>query len=56
MFNKKPLASPHALNFSFKHRYFDPSKAIKELGWKPKQNFETAIKKAIEFYEEQGLM
>jgi len=56
LFNKKPLVSPHSLNFVFKYRYFDPSKAINELGWKPKQDFETAIKKAIDFYEEQGFM
>lgn len=56
MFGKKPILSPHSVNFSFKFRYFDSSKARKELGWKPKLNFEDSMKKAIEFYEEQKLM
>ncbi len=55
-FKKKPPLSPHSLNFSFKCRYFDSSKARRELGWQPKVSFEAAIKKAIKFYEEHGLI
>ena len=55
-FNKSPLLSPHSINFTFKFRYFDSIKARKELGWKPKQSFEECMIKAIEFYNEQGLI
>lgn len=55
-FGKKPSKSPRALNFSFKCRYFDSSKARRELGWQPKVSFEEAMKKAIQFYNERGLI
>lgn len=55
-FGKKPSKSPHALNFSFKCRYFDSSKARRELGWQPKVSFDEAMKKAIQFYNERGLV
>ncbi len=55
-FKKKPLLSPSALNFSYKYRYFDASKARKELGWQAKDSFEDAVKKAVAFYEKHNLL
>ncbi|MBT3323626.1 NAD-dependent epimerase/dehydratase family protein [archaeon] len=54
--NKKPLLSPHSINFTFKYRYFDSNKARMELGWKPKQTFEESINKAIKFYTDYKLI
>ena len=28
----------------------DPTKLVKELGWKPKENFETGIRKTVQWY------
>ena len=56
IFGKKPLLPVAGLRFSFQFRYFDSSKARKELCWKPKNSFEDAMKKAIEFYEKEGLI
>ena len=53
---KKPLLSSHSLNFSFKFRYFDSSKARNELGWIPKDSFNCAMQKAISFYEKHNLI
>jgi len=50
LIEKKPLVSPASLNFSFKYRYFDSSKARDELGWKPSVGFEESIMKAAKFY------
>jgi len=55
-FNKNPKQSPHSVNFKFKYRYFDSTKARKELGWKPKVSFDEAMQKAIDFYKEQHLL
>lgn len=53
---KKPMLSAHSLNFSFKFRYFDSTKAREELGWVPKDSFDMAMQKAIIFYEEHNLL
>jgi nucleoside-diphosphate-sugar epimerase len=55
-FGKKPLLSPSSINFTFKFRYFDSSKIRDELGWRPKVSFEKTMKKAITFYQKQGLI
>ena len=44
------------LFFSFRYRYFDSSKAKKELGWAPKQDLNAAVKEAVVFYEKRGLI
>lgn len=56
IFGKKPILSPHSLNFTFKFRYFDSSKARQELGWIPKVNFEESIRNAISFYRDNNLL
>ena len=55
-FGRKFKYSSAAINFKFKNRYFNSTKARKELGWKPKISFEKSIKKAIKFYRAEGLM
>jgi len=54
--NKKIKLSTQIINFSFKYRYFDSTKARKELNWKPKVNIQEAIKKAIQFYKKENLI
>lgn len=56
LFNKKPLLSSSAINFSFKYRYFNSDKARSELNWKPKENFENSMIKAINFYKKYNLI
>jgi dihydroflavonol-4-reductase len=55
-FHRKPSLSPRAVNFTFKYRYFDASKARQDLGWIPKQSFEESIGEAISFYKNQNLL
>lgn len=40
----------------FFNKYFDNSKAKKELGWKPKTSFRNAVKQAFDFYKEQQML
>ncbi|MBS3124153.1 NAD-dependent epimerase/dehydratase family protein [Candidatus Woesearchaeota archaeon] len=56
LFEKRTPLPAAALDFSFKYRYFDSSKARNELCWKPKVTFKEAVKKAVEFYEDSGLL
>ena len=56
LFHRKPPLSPRALNFTFKYRYFDASKARRDLSWIPKQSFEESIVEAVEFYKNQNLI
>ncbi|MBW3011235.1 NAD-dependent epimerase/dehydratase family protein [Candidatus Woesearchaeota archaeon] len=56
VFGKKPILSAHSMNFSFKFRYFDSAKIRRELGWQPKVDFDLAMAKAIEFYNDQDLL
>jgi dihydroflavonol-4-reductase len=55
-FNMGVKLTPAVINFSFNYRYYKSDKARKELGWKPKDSFRKAIKKAIEFYRENELL
>jgi dihydroflavonol-4-reductase len=54
--NKNSKLTPQLLFFSFKHRYFDSRKAKHELGWLPKQGFRDAVKDAIIYYKDRGLI
>ena len=56
LFGRKTPWPVHPWNCLFKFRYFDATKARKELGWEPRENFRSAIRKAITFYREQGLL
>lgn len=46
------LMTPQILKESFGYKYFNSAKAQNELGWKPKQTFEDAVKKAYDYYKE----
>jgi len=50
------LFSPQILKESFGYKYFNNSKAQKELGWIPQVEFKSAIADALEFYKKTGLM
>ncbi len=54
--DKRLTLPSFALEFSSKFRYFDSSKARNVLGWAPKVGFEDSIRRAIRFYEGQGLI
>jgi len=56
LFKKKSPATTASLNFLYKNRHFSSRKAKESLGWVPRISFDTAIHKAIAFYEQQGLM
>lgn len=46
-----PPISPELIKISWSHRYFDASKAAKELGWTPKISLEQACCEAVDFYK-----
>lgn len=56
LFNKRLKLNTQVLDFSFKYRYFDSTKAKKELKWKPKVSIQHAVKKAIGFYKKEKLI
>lgn len=41
---------------SWRFRYFDSSKARRELGWSPRLTFEETCRQALEFYRRYGLL
>jgi dihydroflavonol-4-reductase len=48
--------TPEVLFFSFRYRYFDSTKAKKELGWVPKQDLEAAVREAADYYVKRGMI
>jgi len=50
------LMTPQILKESFGYKYFGSAKAQNELGWKPQQTFEEAVKKAFNYYKENHLI
>jgi len=44
------------IDSAFKFRYFDNSKASKELGWKPEFSFEMTIKDTINWMKKNGML
>ena len=51
---ENPTISPEAVRWHFNYKYFDASKAKKELGWKPKITLQESIKRAINYYKSIG--
>jgi dihydroflavonol-4-reductase len=57
LINKRSwLITPQIVSELFKFKYFSSEKAKKELKWKPEVNFETAIRKAFNYYKEKNLI
>ena len=56
LMNKKSPLTPQIIFFSFQYRYFNSSKATKYLGWRPSQNFRSAVREAISFYHRENLL
>jgi nucleoside-diphosphate-sugar epimerase len=52
---KSPVTSA-STDFKFRFRYFDSSKARRDLGWKPQQFFENAMRESIQFYRKYKLI
>ncbi len=53
---KSPPITTETVRWAFNFRYYDSSKARKELGWKPKLTLEESYKKAIKYYREIGVL
>ena len=56
LFGKEPPIFPRRVNWFIKNRAFDISKVKKELGYEPKFDLETGIKKTAEWYKKEGLL
>jgi dihydroflavonol-4-reductase len=54
--DKNAKLTPEVLFFSFRYRYFDSSRAKKELGWTPEQDLKATIREAVDYYEKRGLI
>ncbi|NIM89946.1 MAG: NAD-dependent epimerase/dehydratase family protein [Candidatus Aminicenantes bacterium] len=54
--DKKAKLTPEVLFFSFRFRYFDSSRAKKELGWIPEQDLEVTVREAADYYKKRGMI
>ena len=54
--NRLPTISRHFITIAFCQRFFDSTKAQRELNWIPKQSLQEMIGEATEFYEAQQLI
>ncbi len=50
LLKKNPPITSELIKISFAFRYFNSSKARKELKWSPKKNIKTAIHEAVKYY------
>ena len=41
---------------TFRYKYYDSTKARTRLGWKPERTLEDAVRDAVAFYREEGLI
>ncbi len=55
-FGKEPPIFPRRVNWFIKNRAFDISKAKRELGYEPKFDLKTGIKKTADWYIKEGLL
>ena len=49
------LITPQIIEESFGYKYFDASKARRELGWRPRVSLEQAVAEAIDYYRQRGM-
>jgi dihydroflavonol-4-reductase len=56
MFGKASKIECGTIAMGWRYRYFDSSKARRELGWSPRVTFEETCRQALEFYRGQGLL
>lgn len=54
--DKVNLITTQILKETYGYKYFSSEKARKELGWKPLQSFEEAVKKAFNYYKKNRLI
>lgn len=54
--SKVNLITSRIVKETFGYKYYNPRKAIEELGWKPIQTLEEAVAKAFLYYRDKGLM
>jgi len=52
----KPVIDTETIRWSYNYRYYDSSKARKELGWNPKIPIKESFKRAIDYYREIGAL
>jgi len=50
------LITPEIIKESYFYKYYDSTKARKELGWEPKVSLEDSVLEAVEFYRKEGLL
>jgi len=53
---KNPPITTETIRWSYSFRYYDSSKARKELGWLPKISLEQSFRNAIEYYKKIGVL
>jgi len=55
-FGKASKIECGSIAMGWRFRYFNSSKARRELGWSPRLTFEETCRQALEFYRQQGLL
>ena len=56
LFGRPSKLSAGTVRMSWQFRYFDSSKARKDLGWKPSVPFKKACEEALDFYKHTGVI
>lgn len=54
--SKNPPITTETVRWSFNFRYYDSTKARRELGWSPKISLEESFSRAINYYRETGVL
>jgi|SRR3989338_3216043 len=53
---KEPLINTETIRWTYNFRYYDSTKARKELGWKPKVPLKESLKRTIKYYKDMGII
>ena len=54
--SNKPIIDTETVRWSYNYRYYDSSKARKELGWNPKIPIKESFRRAINYYRKIGAL